>query len=74
MAVQKRKPFVIVPCCVFARLFPKRRNPNHPENPANTYDDLLDYLAAKHKDIRRTELPFEGANIALWASFDDNLN
>jgi hypothetical protein len=71
MAVQKGKPFVIVPCCVFARLFPKRRSHNHPDNPVSTYEDLLDYLAAKHKDIQRTELPFEGANIALWASFAD---
>ena len=70
MAVQQKKPFVIVPCCVFARLFPNRYNPNSPGNPVTTYEDLVDYLAAKHSDIKRTELPFLGANVALWATFN----
>lgn len=69
MAVKQRKPFVVVPCCVFARLFPKRRHPNNKDCPVSTYDDLLDFLAAKHIDIQRTKLPFDGANIALWATF-----
>jgi hypothetical protein len=70
LAVRNRIPFVIVPCCVYSRLFPKRRMPNSDE-PVHTYSQLLDYLTAKHKDIRRTILPFEGANVALWATFDD---
>jgi hypothetical protein len=68
-AVKQKKPFVVIPCCVFARLFPNRRNPNNKDSTVSTYEDLLVFLAAKHKDIKRTELPFEGANIALWATF-----
>lgn len=69
MAVRKRVPFVIMPCCVFSRLFPDRRLPKSKEDPVNTYDDLIAYLVAKDPAIQKTVLPFEGANIALWATF-----
>lgn len=68
MAVQRRVPFVVVPCCVFSRLFPDRLKPNS-NLPVTTYLDLIDYLASKHESIRRTTLPFEGANVALWSTF-----
>lgn len=68
-AVQKRIPFVIVPCCVFYRLFPNRRMPNNVDMPVSTYEDLLDYLQAKDESIQRTLLPFEGANTLLWSIF-----
>jgi hypothetical protein len=68
MAVQRRVPFVVVPCCVFSRLFPDRLKPNS-NLPVTTYQDLIDYLASKHESIRRTTLPFEGANVALWSTF-----
>jgi len=70
VAVRHRIPFVIVPCCVFYRLFPHRtvlrENTNHP---VSTYEDLLDYLQAKDKSIQRTQLPFDGANTLLWSIF-----
>ena len=70
VAVQQRIPFVVVPCCVFARLFPHRRMPNHNKNvPVSTYEDFLVYLMNKDPMIRKTTLPFEGANNALWATF-----
>jgi hypothetical protein len=68
MAVRKRVPFVIMPCCVFSRLFPGRRLANSID-PVCTYADLIDYLMAKDPAIQKTVLPFEGANIALWATF-----
>jgi hypothetical protein len=68
MAVQRRVPFVVVPCCVFSRLFPDRQKPNT-DLPVTTYLELIDYLTSKHESIRRTTLPFEGANVALWSIF-----
>jgi hypothetical protein len=72
MAVAKRVPFVIMPCCVFSRLFPHRRRPDT-SDPVCTYDDLVAYLMSKDKSIRKTILPFQGANIALWATFSDDV-
>lgn len=68
-AVQRRIPFVVVPCCVFYRLFPDRRMPANPRQPVSTHEDLLDYLQAKDESIQRTLLPFEGANTLLWSIF-----
>jgi hypothetical protein len=67
-AVAKRIPFVIVPCCVFFRLFPNRRKPGS-KDPVSTHADLLEYLMAKDESIQRTTLPFQGANVVLWSSF-----
>lgn len=68
VAIKTRTPFVIVPCCVFSRLFPHRRMPNSKE-PVCSYQELLEYLMAKDDSIQRTNLPFEGANVALWSTF-----
>ncbi|KAL7552926.1 hypothetical protein ACHAWF_016176, partial [Thalassiosira exigua] len=74
-AVESKIPFVVVPCCVFSRLFPDRIKPvrEGEEISANTtvstYFDLIDWLIAKHPAIKVTRLPFEGANIAVWATF-----
>jgi hypothetical protein len=35
----------------------------------STYDDLIEYLVAKHDSIRVSKLNFEGANIAIWSTF-----
>ena len=66
-AVHCRKPFVIVPCCVFCRLFPNRRMPSG--EMVSSYQQLLDYLQAKHPSIQRTTLPFVGANTVLYSTF-----
>jgi len=68
MAVQYHIPFVIVPCCVFCRLFPHRRLTAG--EVVSTYPQLLKYLQAKHPSIQRTTLPFLGANNVLYSSFD----
>jgi len=65
---------VVVPCCVFSRLFPERIKPLGKEgenNIVSTYFELLDWLVAKHPAINVTRLPFDGANLALWATFDN---
>jgi hypothetical protein len=75
-AVRMRRPFCVVPCCVFSRLFPHRRvygteNSGDPGagRPVHTRQDLVDYLCEKHPSIRRTTLPFVGANVVVWSTF-----
>jgi hypothetical protein len=69
MAVKLRKPFVVVPCCVFHRFFPNRRKPNDPTEPVSSYQDLVEYLMAKDPSIQKAVLPFQGSNVILWSYF-----
>ena len=73
IAIHRRIPFVIVPCCVFARLFPNRRliRSNNNQRDVSTYEDLLEYLLEQDSSIKQSILPFDGKNIALWSIFDD---
>ena len=67
VCVQYEKPFVIVPCCVFSRLFPHRSH-------ITTYHQFIDYLQSKHPTIQKTNLEnFQGANVALWSTFSKTL-
>jgi len=68
VAVNKRVPMVVVPCCVFSRLFPDRLKPGSSQ-PVSSYEDLLQYLAFKDPSIQRAELPFIGANTVLYSTF-----
>ena len=68
VAVKNRIPFVIVPCCVFCRLFPNRLMPRNGKV-VSSYEDLLEYLMSKHESIRKAQLPFQGKNIVLWSTF-----
>ncbi|GKY96437.1 hypothetical protein MPSEU_000603200 [Mayamaea pseudoterrestris] len=68
MSVEANKPLVVVPCCVFARVFPNRLKPGTAES-VRSRADLLHYLAAKHESIGQTTLPFQGANTLLWSFF-----
>ena len=77
LAVALKKPFAIIPCCVYSRFFPHRLKPRNFANTIDSEDrlvrtraDLLDYLQAKHSSIQRAVLPFEGANTILWSTFD----
>lgn len=62
------KPFVVVPCCVFPNLFTQRklRKRDGIEVPVRTTEQFCDYLLQKDKRFRKTVLPFEGRNIAIW--------
>ncbi len=68
-AVKHRIPFCIVPCCVFARLFPDRTL--QVGRPVSSYEDLLDFLQEQDPSIQRTQLSFGGKNIALWSVFPE---
>jgi hypothetical protein len=66
-AVKHRIPFVVVPCCIFARLFPHRTT--KAGGAVSSYEDLLDFLQEQDPSIQRTKMSFGGKNIALWSVF-----
>ena len=68
-AVKHRIPFVVVPCCVFARLFPFRKS--NDGRSVSSYEDLLDFLQEQDPSIQRAKLSFGGKNYALWSVFPD---
>ena len=55
------------PCCVFSRLFPDRLT--NDGRIVSTYHELIDWLVAQDPAINVTQLPFGGANLAVWATF-----
>uniref|UniRef100_A0A0G4FCJ6 Methyltransferase domain-containing protein n=1 Tax=Chromera velia CCMP2878 TaxID=1169474 RepID=A0A0G4FCJ6_9ALVE len=70
-ALALRKPFAVVPCCVFSYMFPDRQTPNG--KTVATYDEFLDYLEALGSGmVKRAQLPFEGRNVVLYCiEYDD---
>eukprot|EP01001_Neometanema_parovale_P006645 NODE_2994_length_1299_cov_119.084184_g2842_i0.p1 GENE.NODE_2994_length_1299_cov_119.084184_g2842_i0~~NODE_2994_length_1299_cov_119.084184_g2842_i0.p1 ORF type:complete len:389 (+),score=30.44 NODE_2994_length_1299_cov_119.084184_g2842_i0:71-1237(+) len=68
-ALALRKPFAVVPCCTHAKLFPDRKTPDG--SPVRSYEELLQYLQAKHLAIQRALLDFEGRNVVLYAHATD---
>jgi len=64
-AIQAKKPFALVPCCVYSDLFPKRHLPNGKQ--VTSYTDLIDWIVAKDPQrIKVEELPFEGKNKVVY--------
>jgi hypothetical protein len=41
----RKKPFAVIPCCVYHKEFPKRRFPDG--TPISKYEDFVQYLIAK---------------------------
>jgi hypothetical protein len=64
IAIRFQKPFAIVPCCVFHRLFPNRRT--NEGNPVIQYADFVEYLKEKDPSIQIDYLNFEGRNKVLY--------
>eukprot|EP01116_Phalansterium_solitarium_P007216 TRINITY_DN19757_c0_g1_i1.p1 TRINITY_DN19757_c0_g1~~TRINITY_DN19757_c0_g1_i1.p1 ORF type:complete len:208 (+),score=68.82 TRINITY_DN19757_c0_g1_i1:874-1497(+) len=69
LALKHRKPFALVPCCVFNHVFPQRRTPSGDE--VLRYAQLIDYLQAKHPRIQTAYLDFVGRNKVLYLLPDD---
>jgi hypothetical protein len=63
-ALASNKPFAIIPCCVYAKQFPKRRLENG--SPVQSYDQLIQFIMQKDPSIKSTELNFQGKNILLY--------
>ena len=68
IALEYEKPFVVVPCCVFPNFFSHRKivKEDGVSYPVRSYDDFCDYLVQKDARFKRSVLPFEGRNIAIW--------
>ena len=72
-AQRMRKPFAVVPCCVYAAEFPQRQLLGG--TPVRTHDDLIAYIIARDPAaVRVRELPFEGRNkvvyVVEWSAND----
>lgn len=65
-AIAARKPFVVVPCCVYFNSFTKRKLADG--TMVRSYEQLLKYLESRGPGIRRRTLDFEGKNVALYWS------
>jgi hypothetical protein len=67
-ALLYKKPFVVVPCCVFPNLFQERRVSDDEGNlvPVRTHEQFCRYLQEKDARFQMEILPFEGRNIAIW--------
>eukprot|EP00045_Choanoeca_perplexa_P011877 m.127409 g.127409 ORF g.127409 m.127409 type:complete len:459 (+) comp15800_c0_seq5:1121-2497(+) len=63
-ALKHRKPFALVPCCVYAKDFPARKLKSGVA--VQSYRHLLQYLKEMDETIREIELPFEGKNVCLY--------
>lgn len=58
-------PWVVIPCCVFPKLFDQRQlKPSG--NPVRTYDDLCEYILQQHPGVKETTLPFRGRNRVFY--------
>lgn len=64
VAIKFDKPFAVVPCCVFGQKFPGRRLADGSK--VLSYENLVEYLTAKHPDIEKAFLPFDGKNLVLF--------
>ena len=65
-AVKHKIPFVVVPCCVFSRIFSSRKLKG---KLVETYDELVEYLMNKDPSIEIEELQFGGANKVIFSTF-----
>ena len=70
IALHFRKPFIVVPCCVFPNLFRSRFVPSDddPEKmlPVRNHEQLCKYLSMKDSHFVVETLPFEGRNCGIW--------
>jgi hypothetical protein len=63
-ALEHKKPFACIPCCVYWKTFPRRRLADGSQ--VRTYEQLMAWLKEKHPDIREVSIDFEGKNRLLW--------
>ena len=74
VAMKYRKPFMVVPCCVFPNLFKHRFIPRKNDNddvndimvPVRSHEQFCKYLLMKDSHFVMETLPFEGRNVAIW--------
>eukprot|EP01006_Ploeotia_vitrea_P018626 TRINITY_DN50247_c0_g2_i1.p3 TRINITY_DN50247_c0_g2~~TRINITY_DN50247_c0_g2_i1.p3 ORF type:complete len:190 (-),score=79.73 TRINITY_DN50247_c0_g2_i1:46-615(-) len=66
LAMREKKPFAVVPCCVFSKLFPERRTADG--KPVTTYLQLIDYFKRTYPGLSVAHLPVQGRNLVLFCS------
>jgi hypothetical protein len=71
VALLHNKPFVVVPCCVFPNLFQQRylrldNDHGSTRVPVRSCEQFCEYLLQKDSRCRKSVLPFDGRNVAIW--------
>ena len=76
LALKYNKSVAIVPCCVFAELFPNRFLPpsevivddskRGKKTQVRTYEEFIQYLLSKDSRLKLHTLPFEGRNQVVY--------
>ena len=65
-ALAQNKPFAIVPCCIFPKMFPHRKVKSGES--VVSHDQFCQYLIEKDPSrVRRTILDFPGRNVCLYS-------
>lgn len=64
VALKEKIPFAVVPCCVFAHIFPDRRLKNGAE--PRTFEAFCSYLKEKNENINEDYLGFRGRDKVLY--------
>jgi hypothetical protein len=69
VAIALGKPFAVVPCCVFSKIFPRKLRDG---TSVVNYDQFISYLCEKETAetatrIERDILPMKGRNLVLFA-------
>lgn len=64
VAMALKKPFVVVPCCVFPNLFCNRVLSDGTK--VRSHEQFCRYLAEKDDRFSVETLPFDGRNVAIW--------
>ena len=62
-SLEHGRPFFVVPCCVFARLFPHR---TQGKRKVETQEEFVEYLMNKHPQAQIEILNFDGANKCVY--------
>ena len=71
LSLEFSRPFAVVPCCVFAHMFPDRRLRTTGEEP-KTYEEFCQYLREKDPRIQQESLGFKGRNTVLhWKPYSE---
>jgi len=63
-ALKYKKPFAVVPCCVFPNKFPKRKNKEGA--PVRRYHEFCQYLQELDPDIKRDTFKLPGRNTVIY--------
>mmetsp|Transcript_14274 Transcript_14274/g.25581 ORF Transcript_14274/g.25581 Transcript_14274/m.25581 type:complete len:485 (-) Transcript_14274:272-1726(-) len=69
LAVRHRRPFAVVPCCVFTKEFPDRRTPEG--KTVETLNEFIAWLMSHHPNMQVDFLSIDGRNKVLFMRAED---